>query len=54
MALRIWRWMNERWPLDALIQLSLEGEMVGGTSYAYVFGSCLLVAFGLQVITGIW
>ena len=54
MALRIWRWMNERWPLDALIRLNLEEEMVGGTSYAYVFGSCVLVVFGLQVITGIW
>jgi ubiquinol-cytochrome c reductase cytochrome b subunit len=51
---RIRRWINDRWPLDALIRLSLEEEMVGGTSYAYVFGSCVFVVFFLQVITGIW
>jgi ubiquinol-cytochrome c reductase cytochrome b subunit len=54
MASRIRRWINERWPLDALIRLSLEEEMIGGTSYAYVFGSCVFVVFLLQVLTGIW
>ncbi len=48
------RWINERWPLDALIRLGLEEEMVGGTSYAYVFGSCVFLVFLLQVVTGIW
>jgi len=28
--------------------------MLGGTSYAYVFGSCVLLIFLLQVITGLW
>jgi ubiquinol-cytochrome c reductase cytochrome b subunit len=54
MASRMRRWINERWPLDALIRLSLEEEMIGGTSYAYVFGSCVFVVFLLQVLTGIW
>ncbi len=53
MPSRILRWINERWPLDAVIRWSLEEEMAGGTSYAYVFGSAVLLTFLLQVITGI-
>ena len=48
------RWINDRWPLDALIRLGLEEEMIGGTSYAYVFGSAVFLTFVLQVVTGIW
>jgi ubiquinol-cytochrome c reductase cytochrome b subunit len=51
---RIWQWINERWPLDAVIRWSLEEEMVGGTSYAYVFGSAVLLTFLLQVVTGVF
>ncbi len=51
---RIGRWINDRWPLDALIRLGLEEEMIGGTSYAYVFGSAVFLTFVLQVVTGIW
>ena len=51
---RIGRWINDRWPLDALIRLGLEEEMIGGTSYAYVFGSGVFLTFVLQVVTGIW
>jgi hypothetical protein len=35
---RIGRWINDRWPLEALIRLGLEEEMIGGTSYAYIWG----------------
>jgi len=51
---RIGRWINERWPLSALIRLSLEEEMPGGASFAYIFGSSVLITFLLQVITGLW
>lgn len=51
---KMFRWVNDRWPLDAVIRWSLEEEMPGGTSYAYVFGSCVFVVFLLQVITGVW
>jgi ubiquinol-cytochrome c reductase cytochrome b subunit len=51
---RIVGWINDRWPLDTLIRWSLEEEMPGGTSYAYVFGSCVFIVFLLQVITGVW
>jgi ubiquinol-cytochrome c reductase cytochrome b subunit len=51
---RIGRWINDRWPLDALIRLGLEEEMIGGTSYAYIFGSAVLLTLVLQVVTGIW
>ena len=54
MPSRIMRWINERWPLDAVIRWSLEEEMPGGTSYAYVFGSAVLLTFLLQVVTGVF
>jgi ubiquinol-cytochrome c reductase cytochrome b subunit len=47
-------WINERWPLDALIRVGLEEEMPGGTRFSYIFGSSVLTMFLLQVITGIW
>jgi len=51
---KILNWINDRWPLNAVIRWGLEEEMPGGTSYAYVFGSCVLLIFLLQVITGLW
>jgi len=54
MSSRMRRWINERWPLDAVVRWSLEEEMAGGTSFAYVFGSCVLIVFLFQVITGAW
>ena len=54
MFARIVHWINDRWPLRAVIRWSLEEEMPGGTSYAYIFGSCVLIVFLLQVITGLW
>ncbi len=51
---RILNWINDRWPLNAVIRWGLEEEMPGGTSYAYVFGSCVLLIFLLQVVTGLW
>ncbi len=54
MSSKTTRWINERWPLNVVIRWSLEEEMPGGTSYAYIFGSCVLILFLFQVITGVW
>ena len=54
MLSKIVRWINERWPLTTIIRWSLDEEMPGGTSYAYIFGSCVLIVFLFQVITGVW
>ncbi len=54
MPSKILRWINERWPLQAVIRWALEEEMPGGASYAYVFGSAVLLLFLLQVVTGLW
>jgi hypothetical protein len=35
---RIGRWIEDRWPLTALIRIGLEEEMPGGASFA-CFGS---------------
>src|SRR5512139_2565766 len=51
---RVLGWINERWPLKAVIKWSLEEEIPGGASYAYVFGSSALLLFFLQAATGIF
>jgi ubiquinol-cytochrome c reductase cytochrome b subunit len=53
MLSRIWKWLDERWPLSYFIRLSLDEEIPGGSSFAYTFGSALLIVFALQVVTGI-
>jgi len=54
MPARITRWINERWPLDAVLRWSLVEEIPGGASYAYIFGSLVLLTFLLQIVTGVW
>ncbi len=54
MFARIFKWVDQRWPLSAMVRLALVEEMPGGASYAYVFGSSTLIVFLLQVVTGIW
>jgi ubiquinol-cytochrome c reductase cytochrome b subunit len=54
MFTRLLKWIDERWPLTPLVHLSLDEEMSGGSSWAYVFGSAALIVFVLQVVTGIW
>jgi ubiquinol-cytochrome c reductase cytochrome b subunit len=54
MLSRIMDWINERWPLRAVLRWTLEEEMIGGSSYAYIFGSSVLLTFLLQVVTGIF
>jgi ubiquinol-cytochrome c reductase cytochrome b subunit len=50
----IWQWIDERWPLSALLRLSLEEDIPGGSSFAYTLGSATLIVFVIQAITGIW
>ncbi|MBW4054679.1 MAG: c-type cytochrome [Proteobacteria bacterium] len=54
MLTRLGKWINKRWPLSDLIRLGLEEEILGGSSYAYVFGSLLLFTFAIQAATGVW
>jgi ubiquinol-cytochrome c reductase cytochrome b subunit len=53
-ASRVMAWINDRWPLKAVLKWSLEEEIPGGASYAYVFGSSALLLFLLQAVTGIF
>ena len=50
----IWRWLNDRWPLSALLRSGLEETIPGGSSFAYTLGSATLIVFLLQVVTGVW
>ncbi len=54
LLLGIKNWVYARWPVEAVLRLSLEEEMAGGTSFAYVFGSSALLLFLLQIATGIF
>jgi quinol-cytochrome oxidoreductase complex cytochrome b subunit len=53
MSSRIRGWIEERWPLSALIRLGFEKETPGGASYAYVFGGATPITFILLIVTGI-
>jgi ubiquinol-cytochrome c reductase cytochrome b subunit len=50
----IYQWIDERWPLSALLRLSSEEDIPGGSSFAYALGSATLIVFFILVITGIW
>jgi len=54
MGSRIARWLNERFPIRAMMRWSLEEEIPGGDSFWYCFGSACLFAFVIQAVTGIW
>jgi ubiquinol-cytochrome c reductase cytochrome b subunit len=51
---RMWQWIDDRWPLSALIRLGLEEDIPGGSSFAYVLGSAILIVVIIMVLTGIW
>lgn len=46
-------WVEERFPLKALISLGRDENIVGGSSFFYTLGSATLFVFLLQVVTGI-
>jgi len=54
MFTRIRRWIEDRWPVSAVLRLGLDEEIPGGASIAYTLGSATLFVFGLQVVTGVW
>jgi quinol-cytochrome oxidoreductase complex cytochrome b subunit len=54
MLQRLTRWINQRWPLDRLLQGLLDEEVAGGASFAYSFGSIVLFLFALQALTGVF
>jgi len=51
---RLFRWLDERTGLDAILRESLDEPIPGGARFAYVFGSALLFVFISQVITGVF
>ncbi len=47
------KWINERWPLDAVIRATLEEDIVGGSRYVYTLGSAVFIVFVLQAASGV-
>ncbi|MBF0506432.1 MAG: cytochrome b N-terminal domain-containing protein [Nitrospirae bacterium] len=47
------RWINERWPLSAVLRLAIDEEIPGGSRFVYTDGSAVFLLFTLQAITGI-
>jgi quinol-cytochrome oxidoreductase complex cytochrome b subunit/mono/diheme cytochrome c family protein len=50
---RLSQWIESRTGYRAIIHEALEEPIPGGARWRYVFGSCLTVAFGLQLVTGL-
>ncbi len=50
---RIWGWFTGRWPYYKVRDFLLEEELPGPPSFAYTFGSTVLLIFALQAATGI-
>ncbi len=51
---KIWEWINLRIPVARMLQLGLDEEIPGGSSFFFTLGSATLFVFILQMITGIW
>lgn len=54
MFARMLRWVEERWPVSAVLRLGMDEDIPGGGSFAYTLGSATLFVFLLQVVTGVW
>ena len=50
---KLFRWLDKRTGVDALMKESLDEPIPGGARFAYVFGSGLIFIFISQIITGI-
>ena len=48
------QWVDERWPLSAVIKAVVEEDIPGGSRYAYTLGSAVLTIVLIQVVTGIF
>lgn len=46
-------WIEDRLPISAVMRWSLEEDIPGGSSFAYVFGSTNLILFLLLAVTGV-
>ncbi len=51
---RAWKWINDRIPVAKVLQIGLDEEIIGGSSFFYTLGSATLFVFTLQMVTGIW
>jgi ubiquinol-cytochrome c reductase cytochrome b subunit len=49
---RVWSWLDERTGASHLLAEALDEPIPGGARWAYVFGSALLTALILQIVTG--
>ncbi len=54
MATKIWQWINDRMPVAKMLQLGLDEEIPGGSSFFFTLGSATLFVFIIQIVTGIW
>ncbi|MEZ4411356.1 MAG: cytochrome b N-terminal domain-containing protein [Gemmatimonadales bacterium] len=50
----VWRWLNERVPVEKLLHVGLDEEIPGGASFMYTLGSAVLFIILIQVATGVW
>ncbi len=48
----LWKWLDDRTGIDALMHEALDEPISGGARYAYIFGSGLLFVFLSQIVTG--
>jgi len=53
LAVRIWEWIDHRTGLSRWIGPLLKHSVPRGSGWPYVFGSAIIVAFTIQVVTGI-
>jgi ubiquinol-cytochrome c reductase cytochrome b subunit len=51
--IKIWGWINERFPFDKILKLGIDENIPGGSRLSYVLGSATLLVLFLQVLTGI-
>ncbi len=50
---RVWKWFTSRWPYYKVKDFLLQEELPGPPSFAYTFGSTILIIVALQVVTGV-
>lgn len=53
MARRVWKWIEDRWPVTPVVRALLVEDIPGGGSYWYTTGSSVLFVFILQAVTGV-
>jgi ubiquinol-cytochrome c reductase cytochrome b subunit len=51
---RLRHWLEERWPLEAMVRLGAVEAIPGGSRFSYTLGGTTLFLFALQAVTGVW